>query len=203
MCVPPEKWPFSLRAYCLETKVKIACEGQKVMIFIYEKIILICFVFILLRILVNLFRKEETVRDWYIFNREILWNLFEGEKEEKFEGFDVIFSRLPQYSGMAYILISKIIITFLWFHIRKNKILTKLNHESLSFINFRRSKLYNYHVRLVILNFPKTKHKYRKLLLNPPLPQIVKLLSGRKGCHYFGKCHYLGFDYYEWAQYII
>ena len=71
------------------------------MIFIYEKIILICFVLILLRILVNFFRKEETVRDWCIFNRDILWNLFEGEKEEKFEGFDVIFSRLPQYSGMV------------------------------------------------------------------------------------------------------
>ena len=33
---------------------------------------------------------------------------------------------------------------------------------------------------------------------NSPLPKIVTLLSGQKGCDYFGKCDYFGWNAWNW-----
>ena len=37
---------------------------------------------------------------------------------------------------------------------------------------------------------------FREILLT----KIVTFSLGQKGFYYFGKCHYLGCHYYEWAQ---
>ena len=80
------------------------------MIYIYHGIIGVCFIFILLKIFIKYINRDETVRDWVFENRIFLRNLLQGEKEEKFEGFDAIFTRLPQYSGSVQI--DKIMLTF-------------------------------------------------------------------------------------------